>query len=218
SSPAAPSDSPARAPSLPPPAPILATLAGEPPRPAAPNAADVSAPEPAAESDGRLATAFEAMPDLYFLPTPVAGLEFTIQLLSRLLPCEAISTCLYDINTDEFRFVALTGPGTFERRAGAIPSLAGLFGAAKRERGLDVFVVPDAAAEPRYDVQVDGRVGLAARTLAYVPVRNAGQLLGMLQLINREDEKGFSQADVAILSYIGKQLGEFLAEKRALAE
>ena len=57
---------------------------------------------------------------LPFLPPPVAGLEFTIELFGRLVPCEAASGCLYDINMDVFRFVALSGPGASERRAGSI--------------------------------------------------------------------------------------------------
>ncbi|MDB4974961.1 MAG: outer membrane protein OmpA/MotB family [Myxococcaceae bacterium] len=171
--------------------------------------------DPTGENDSRLATAFEAMPDLYFLPTPVAGLEFTIQLINRLVPSQAVSGCLYDINMDVFRFVVLTGPGAIERRAGSVPSQAGLFGVAKRNMD-EAFVVKDVAAERRYDPTADGREGLEVKTLAYVPVRANGQLLGMLQLINREHERGFSVSDVAVLAYVTAQLADFLASRRNL--
>jgi hypothetical protein len=171
--------------------------------------------ESTGEVDGRLTVAFEAMPDLYFLPTPIAGLEFTIGLIAKLVACEAVSACLYDINTDEFRFVALSGPGSSARRASAVKSQSGLFGAAKRAPG-DSLIVDDAADDRRYDAQVDGREGLAVRSLAYFPLRLGNQLLGMLQLVNRAHGRSFSIGDVAVLSYVSAQLAEFLFSRRSL--
>ena len=191
-------------------------------RPTTPGSAHASAEalelgrlEPTGETDNRLATAFEAMPDLYFLATPVAGLEFVLQLIARLVPSEAVSGCLYDINMDVFRFVAVSGPGAATRRASAVPSRAGLFGVAKRDR-RDALVIGDVSAEPRYDPEVDGRDALEARTMVYLPLRHGTQLLGMVQLINRQQESGFSSSDVAILTYVTAQLTEMLASRRSL--
>jgi GAF domain-containing protein len=167
------------------------------------------------------------MPELYFLAKPVSGLEFTIELIGTLVPCEAISACLYDINTDEFRFVALSGTGAAARRASAVASQAGLFGVAKRAPG-EALVVASAAADARFDRRVDGREELEVRSLVYLPVRFGGQLLGMLQLINRTHsrprseetspavEVGFTPADVAVLTYVTTQLAEFLLSRRSL--
>lgn len=177
--------------------------------------AATSTREPTGEVDHRLAAAFEAMPELYFLSTPVAGLEFTIELLTTLVPCEAVSGCLYDINTDEFRFVALSGAGAAVRRASAVASQAGLFGAAKRAPA-EALVVAKPAEDARFDAQVDGREGLEVRSLVYVPVRFGGQLLGMLQLINRTKDAGFTPADVSVLTYVATQLAEFLLSRRSL--
>jgi len=180
-----------------------------------PATAEHSTREPTGEVDNRLANAFEAMPDLYFLPTPLAGLEFTIELITRFVPSEAISACLYDINTDEFRFVALSGPGAAARRASAIASQAGLFGAAKRNTG-EALVVADGPADSRFDPQIDGREGLQVHSLAYVPMRVGGHLLGMLQLINRSGEHGFTPADIAVLGYVSTQVCEFLISRRSI--
>lgn len=171
--------------------------------------------EPTGEVDHRLAAAFEAMPELYFLSTPVAGLEFTIELLTTLVACEAVSGCLYDINTDEFRFVALSGAGAAARRASAVASQAGLFGVAKRAPA-EALVVAKPADDTRFDPQVDGREGLEVRSLVYLPVRFGGQLLGMLQLINRTKDVGFTPADVSVLTYVSTQLAEFLLSRRTL--
>ena len=204
-----------------------ASLPGTPARGFDPFPAAASTREPTGEVDHRLATAFEAMPELYFLATPVSGLEFTIELIATLVPCEAISACLYDINTDEFRFVALSGTGAAVRRASAVASQAGLFGVAKRAPA-EALVVASAATDVRFDPKVDGREELEVRSLLYLPVRFAGQLLGMLQLINRTHarsraeeqhaslEVGFTPADVAVLTYVTTQLAEFLLSRRSL--
>jgi hypothetical protein len=167
------------------------------------------------DQDKRLAIAFEASQDLYFLATPAEGLDFAVKLLHELVPCEACSGCIYDINTDEFRFVAVTGVGAEERRAAAVPSTAGLFAVAVRS-GLDSLVVREVANEPRYDQESDGRRGLTAHDMAFFALHKADHLLGMLQLINRHDPRGFSDGDVAVASYVANQVTEFLRSKRGL--
>lgn len=167
------------------------------------------------EQDLRLAVAFEATQDLYFLATPADGLDFAVKLLAELIPAEAVSGCIYDINTDEFRFVAVSGTGSAERRAAAVRGSSGLFAAAARS-GLDTLVVPDIANEPRYDPDADGRTGLLASNMAYFVLHRGGQLFGMLQIINREGPKGFREGDIAVGSYVANQVTAFLREKRGL--
>jgi hypothetical protein len=187
---------------------MVAARSSAPPAPSGAERFSEGFEERTSEPDLRLASAFESMPELHLLGTPVRGLEFTVDLLSRLVPCDAVSACLYDINTDEFRFVALSGRGAAERKASAVRATAGLFGAARRERG-DVLLT--SSSDARFDERVDGRNGLHAQSLAYVPVRHRGQLLGMLQLINRDLPGGFAPGDVGVLTYVAAQLGEFLA-------
>jgi hypothetical protein len=167
------------------------------------------------EQDLRLAVAFEATQDLYFLSTPADGLDFAVKLLAELIPAEACSGCIYDINTDEFRFVAVGGTGAAERRAAAVRGSAGLFAAAARS-GLDTLIVPDIANEPRYDPDSDGRTGLLASNMAFFVLHRGGQLFGMLQIINREGTKGFRESDIAVGSYVANQITAFLREKRGL--
>jgi len=199
-----PAPQPARAPS----SPIVT-----PARPLHEQQANELNREPTGDQDRRLAVAFEASQDLYFLATPVDGLEFAVKLLSDLVPCEAVSGCVYDINTDEFRFVALTGPGGTERRAEAVPSTEGLLAAAVRS-GKDTFVASDVENDPRYDPAVDGRVGLTVDTLAYLPLIKGDNQLGILQLINRKNRTGFSDADMAVAGYLASQVADFLQSRR----
>jgi len=165
------------------------------------------------EHDARLAKAFEACQDLFFLGSAAEALHFTTRLLLELAPSEAISGCLYDINTDEFRFVSVHGPGAEVRQGEAVPADAGIMGVAAHAHAGPMLVA-DARQDSRYDPGVDGRVGVEILGICYLPLEHQGRLLGMVQAINRQHEPGFTQKDADLFSYVGKQAAEFLFRAR----
>lgn len=166
------------------------------------------------EHDERLAQAFEALQDLLFLSTPVEGLDFVVGLLSSLIESEAISACLYDIDTDEFRFVAVIGPGAEERKAIAVPREAGLFAVTTQE--MRPVRIANAGQDERFDPGVDGRLGLDVVTALYAPVTHEGRLLGVLQLLNRA-RHDYSIHDADLVAYISRSLGEFLHQAKLVS-
>ncbi|NOY94649.1 MAG: GAF domain-containing protein [Deltaproteobacteria bacterium] len=165
------------------------------------------------EHDARLAKAFEACQDLFFLASPAEALDFTTRLLLELVPSEALSGCLYDINTDEFRFVSVHGPGAEERQGEAVPANVGIMGVAAHAHAGPMRVV-DARQDARYDPGVDGRIGVEILDMCYLPLEHQGRLLGMVQAINRGNESGFTEKDVDLFNYVGKQTSEFLFRAR----
>ena len=203
-------------------APVAVRAAPSQPAPAPP------APEPAAPTpstagvrkrsttgeatDDRLAHAFEACQDLFFLASPADGLDFAVRLLGEIVPCEAITGALYDINTDELRLVVLSGPGAEERRGEAVPSNAGLFAAATKLSGP--LLIDDVASDRRFDPGVDGRIGVDAHTMLIHAVSHEARLLGLLQLVNRTGQPQFSRADGNVVTYVAKQLAAFLHTQR----
>lgn len=172
-----------------------------------------SMPPNAPEGDERLAIVFESLDELARLNTAAEGLEFCVRLLAQAVGSEAMSGCLYDINTDELRFVAVLGKGATAAQGRAVSRHAGLFGkAAALEHAA--LVVPDIALEPGYDDALEGRPGLLATNLLLRPLTYDGELLGMLQLINRATG-GFSAGDVHLVNYLAERIAEFLRDARA---
>jgi hypothetical protein len=167
------------------------------------------------EPDDRLASVFEALHELAQLRTPAEGLEFIVNLLETTVPSAAVSACLYDINTDELRFVALTGPGAETRRGTAVKRSQGLFGLAARAEHT-ALVIRDVTQEPAYDPAIDGRPGLDTRSVLVRQVVHDGRLMGMLQLINRNNG-AFSAPDVHLVNYTADRLAEFLRDARLRA-
>lgn len=163
--------------------------------------------------DDRLDEVFQGLAELSRLTTPVDGLDLSVRLLERYVPSEAISACLYDINTDELRFVSVLGAGAAEMQGKAVPLSSGLLGQAlRKEHRASIF--GDVLMEPAFSPEIDTRPGLDARSMLMCPLSSEGHLLGGLQLINRLNTHRYSQADANVVSYISERLGEFLHELR----
>jgi hypothetical protein len=169
-----------------------------------------SVPPPPTED--RLVAAFEACHDLLFLKNRAEALEFAVHLLEELVPCEATAAFLLDVNTDEFRIVAARGTGARARQGQAFPSLAGLLGAASSLPEHAVLVLADAAADPRYDENIDGVPGMDTRALLYRPLVHNGRLFGLLQLAKGITGQIFSEADCEVVDYVTQQLSVFVAK------
>ena len=178
-----------------------------------PAAERASATSPEPEEDERLAEAFEELQDLPHLGSAAEALGLGIGLLGRLLPTEAASAAIYDINSDEMRFVVVTGPGAEALKGQAIARAAGLLGQATRaEAQASVFA--DVMIEPNYNPDVDSRAGLDPRNMLLRPLVHDGHLVGILQLINRAQEAAFSGQDVNLINYVSAQLAQFIHAKR----
>jgi len=169
-----------------------------------------SVPPPPTED--RLGAAFEACHDLLFLKNRAEALEFAVHLLEELVPSEASAAFLLDVNTDEFRVVAARGTGARLRQGKALPSSSGLLGAASGLAEHAVLVLADAAADPRYDKNVDGVAGLDTRALLYRPLVHKGRLFGLLQLARGITGEMFTEADCEVVDYVTQQLSIFVAK------
>jgi hypothetical protein len=163
--------------------------------------------------DDRLDEVFQGLAGLSRLKTPVEGLDLVIALLSHYVPSEALSACLYDINTDELRFVSVAGFAANEAQGKAVPRAAGLFGQALRNEHRATSY-GDVLLEPAFNPEIDSRPGLDARSMLLCAVSAEGHLLGGLQLINRAFTHRYDQGDANVVGYVAERLGEFLHASR----
>lgn len=169
------------------------------------------------EEAERLAELFEALQDLHQCRSANAALELALELLGIAIPNEASGACLYDINTDELRFVAARGREATAQRGFTVPLGGGLVGEVALRDGATAisYQYPD-ETESTFDAAYDARPGMAVRTLVLRPVRRDGQLLGVLQLINRQgNERAFTRGDLNLVNYVGTRLDHTLTVLRA---
>jgi len=167
-------------------------------------------------TEDRLAAAFEACHDLLFMKNRAEALEFAVHLLEELVPSEATAAFLLDINTDQFRVVAARGTGAKARHGHGLPSASGLLAAASELGEHAVLVLADAAADPRFNENIDGVPGLDVRALLYRPLVHRGRMFGVLQLANGAVRGMFTEADCEVVDYITQQLSAFVARGASL--
>ena len=86
-----------------------------------------------------------------------------------------------------------------------IPQSAGIAGAVCMSREL--INITDAYADPRFNPEVDRRTGYRTRTVTAYPILNsAGEMLGVLQLINRIGGEEFTEHDHELLQAFSAQV------------
>lgn len=178
-----------------------------------PTRQSVAPSEPPAGHDDRLDEVFQGLAELSRLRAPVEGLDLAMHLLEHHVPSEALSACLYDINTDELRFVSVVGPGAAHMQGKAVARSAGLFGQALRNEHRST-IFSDVLLEPAFSPEVDARPDLDARSMLLSPLVSEGHLLGALQLINRRGAFGYNQADANVVGYVAERIAEFLLATR----
>lgn len=168
---------------------------------------------PVAYDEDKLTKVFEALHNLTFLNNAAEGMEFVINLLQDAIVCEAASGCIYDINTHELRFVVASGPGGAERKGRGIPLDKGLLGySARQDETTKLFA--NLEKNPYFDPEIDARTGLAAKSMLLRPLVLDSHLLGIIQLINRKDLPEFTAEDSSLVTYVAKQLTEFIGRSR----
>src|SRR5438874_10019523 len=66
--------------------------------------------------------------------------------------------------------------------------------------------IPDAYADPRFNQNVDKQTGYRTRSILCVPMRSVeGEVVGVLQALNKFDGKAFTDEDEELLSALGGQ-------------
>jgi hypothetical protein len=168
---------------------------------------------PVSYDEDKLTKVFEALHNLTFLGNAAEGMEFVINLLQDAIACEAASGCIYDINTHELRFVVASGSGGEERKGRGIPLDKGLLGySARQDETTKLFT--NLENNPYFDQEIDARIGLTAKSMLLRPLVQDSHLLGMIQLINRKDLPEFTAEDSSLVTYVAKQLTEFIGRSR----
>lgn len=128
----------------------------------------------------------------------------------ELLETERATLFLYDETCNEL--VAQVATGVKELR---VPADKGFCG--ETVRTGQTLVVPDAYADPRFNPQVDKDLGFRTRNIMSVPLRGyEGKLVGVLQVLNKKNDGGFTPYDVGLAETLGAQAGVVIQRARLI--
>ena len=130
-------------------------------------------------------------------------LSETMALAVNLVDAGAASILLVDEENDELIFKVSHGSGSQLIRQQRIPLDEGIAGWVVRH-GKSV-VANDARADIRFSHRVDVRTGFLTQSIAAVPLKINGRVIGVLEVLNKYSGDGFTQDDVQLMSYIATQ-------------
>ncbi len=129
----------------------------------------------------------------------------TLNLTSRLVPCEAGSLLLDDPAMPRGRspltFVAAFGAAASRLVGMRVPSGHGVAGHVYRSGELYATGGPE--EDPHFFEQVDAEAGFHTRSLVATPVRLERQVCGVFELVNRRGKRRFTKHDIELVALLG---------------
>ena len=128
-------------------------------------------------------------------------LELIVSAAARVVEADRCTLFLVDHDRGELWSKVAQGVGTKEIR---FPMGRGIAGAvAQTNTSVNI---PEAYEDPRFNQGVDKQTGYRTRSILCVPMRSvAGEVVGVLQALNKLDGNPFTEEDEELLSALGGQ-------------
>jgi sigma-B regulation protein RsbU (phosphoserine phosphatase) len=140
-----------------------------------------------------------------------------MESVKGVMKSEASSLMTLDRDTGELIISVPTGPVNAELSGIRIPSGKGISGWVAKY-GIPV-AVPDVSADPRFYGNVDKESGFKTRSIICVPMKNPnGEIIGVLQAINKLDGTPFTNEDISLFSAFADQAAIAMENARLHAE
>lgn len=162
-----------------------------------------------------LCTAFSAAATAGAIASPVSHaqlLEMIVTTAAHVIDARAASLFLIDEETEELSFEVATGPKADEVREFRIPlgqGIAGLVAATGQ-----AMAVSDVQHDPRHASTVAESVGYHPESLLCVPLFFEDEIIGVLELLDKEDAPAFDDTDMEILGLFANQAAVTIQQSR----
>ena len=121
----------------------------------------------------------------------------------QLLDCEAASVALYDVEAGDLEFTAVSGGAGDQLKVFRIPLDKGIIGKVAQKR--KPIISNDCHKDPNWCDQVETESGFTTRNIAAVPMLHLGKLIGVLEILNRQDDGDFDRRDLQLLQVFADQ-------------
>ena len=66
------------------------------------------------------------------------------------------------------------------------------------------LIVNDPRRDKRFLLEIDDEFGFITQSIMCVPMMTQGRLIGVIELLNKQDRSGFSETDTALLLILGQ--------------
>jgi len=160
--------------------------------------------EPWVESSVKLVDLMKAIANI----NSTLNIEELLALIMESAKCvtqsEASSLMILDKNTGELIISIPTGPVKAKLSDFRLPPGKGI--ASWVATHGEALIVPDVSVDPRFYEEVDKASSFKTKSILCVPMRNTdGEIIGVLETINRRGNTPFSTQDISLLSEFADQ-------------
>ena len=128
----------------------------------------------------------------------------------NVLQAEGGSLLLRDEETGELVFVLVHGDIRQQLRGFRIEGDVGIAGWVASNR--QPLIVNNPRQDRRFSTKIDEGFDFYTRSIICVPMMTASKLIGVIELLNKRDNKEFIEADVTLLSILGQVAATALQE------
>jgi len=116
---------------------------------------------------------------------------------------KASTLMLLDEKTGELVFSVPTGPDADRLKDARIPPGKGVAGwVAQNQQHV---LIKDVSNDPRFYNKIDDLTGNRTKSLLCVPMRSKRKLIGVLEVINKNNDDGFTEDDALLLNLFSHQ-------------
>jgi signal transduction histidine kinase len=145
-----------------------------------------------------------------------ALLDIIVEVAAQLTDTESASVMLIDEETGELRFAAIVGQKSADIKPVAVPFEGSLTGTVAREN--KPLLIRDTRGDPRWYQNVDQVSGFETRSMISVPLELHGEVIGVVNAVNKLHGAEPSWDDVEILSQLATQAAIAINNARLLAK
>lgn len=117
----------------------------------------------------------------------------------KLIKAEAWSFLLIDQETGDLVFEKTSGKKDDKKKLKKIRMKIGEGIAGWVARELIPVVVPDVSTDPRFSSKVDKQITLKTKTIMCVPIKSKGNILGVLEIVNKTTNEPFTKDDLNLI-------------------
>jgi len=136
--------------------------------------------------------------------------------INRVTDSEASTLMLLDEYTGELVFSLPSGPNSDRIEDIRLPKGIGVSGwVAEHEKYL---LIPDAKADSRFNPEIDKISGYETKTILCVPMKAKTKLIGVIETINKQDNKPFTLEDALMLNIVATNAAMAIENARLFAQ
>ncbi|MCK9375878.1 MAG: sensor domain-containing diguanylate cyclase [Syntrophobacterales bacterium] len=127
-------------------------------------------------------------------------LSAVLERIKAIIPARNWSLLLIDPQTRELYFAVVTGVSPEKVKHIRLKPGEGIAGTVA-QTGQPIFI-PDADEDPRFSARVDTSTGFDTRSIIALPLNVRGEVIGVFEVVNVEDEKFFREKYLPHLSIL----------------